>query len=211
MVRRRHLAPGEVVVAETHTSRWLAFPAPVALTAALGVLTYGAAAAVWSFLPALPWLTPAFAGLSGWWGAHVYVFYLFAGLTGASAVWLAVRYVEWWSRVYAVTDHRVLLQRGFFYRAVDEIPVDQIRGVDAFQSFVQRIFRFGTVRVSSEGGRRGSIGNEDWRGIPRPLDFQRTIEAMVQAHSLPHLLPPAAAPPPAVSGTTVPSRTTAHR
>ncbi len=198
MVRQRNLAPGEVVVAETHISRWVAFTGPVAVIALLGVVTYGAAAAVWPALVAIPWLTPALASLAGYGSAHLYVFYALSALTGVAVVWLGVRYVVWWSRVYAVTDHRVLLQHGFFYRAVDEIPVDQIRGVDAFQSLGQRILGYGTVRVSSEGG-RSSLGNEDWRGIPKPLDLQRTVEAMVQAHSLPHLLPPSAPPAPTVT------------
>jgi hypothetical protein len=42
------------------------------------------------------------------------------------------------------------------------------------QTVGQRLLGYGTVRVSSEGGR--NLGNEDWKGIPKPFRFQKLIE-----------------------------------
>jgi hypothetical protein len=197
MVRARHLVPGELLVLETRATRWAFLPGPIVAILVTAFLSYSAAAAVWAPLPGMPSITPALAGLPGGTLLHEAVFGFFAFVLIVSGLWFVARYIRWWSTVYAVTDHRVLVQRGFLSRAVDEIPVDQIRGVDASQSLWSRIFRYGTVRVSSEGGR--GIGNEDWPGVPRPFEFQRTIETQMQAHSLPHLLraaPPEARPPP---------------
>ena len=105
---------------------------------------------------------------------HRYVFYLFAILVLIGLLFLLVRYLRWIRTVYAVTSRRVILQRGIFGRDFDEIPILQVRGVDVHQSVGQRILGYGTVRVSSEGGRQ--LGNEDWKGVPKPFKFQKVIE-----------------------------------
>ncbi len=87
---------------------------------------------------------------------------------------LVVRYLRWIRTVYAVTSHRVIVQTGILGKDFHEIPVTQVRGVDVKQSFLQRILGYGTVRVSSEGGT--TLGNEDWKGIPKPFRFQKMIE-----------------------------------
>jgi uncharacterized membrane protein YdbT with pleckstrin-like domain len=68
----------------------------------------------------------------------------------------------------------VIVQRGILGKDFDEIPVNQVRGVDVHQTLGQRVLGYGTVRVSSEGGSR--LGNEDWKGIPKPFRFQKLIE-----------------------------------
>lgn len=185
LLRSRHLVPGEVVLRETRATRWALLPVPTLLVAVLAFVTYAAAAAVWSGLPPFPALTGAFAALRGFFSAHVFVFDLLALLLGLSLLWLLVRYVRWGSTVYGVTDHRVVVQSGFFSRGFDEIPIPQIRGVDVYQSFGARLLRYGTVRISSEAGR--SVGNEEWHGIPRPFEFQRTLETEMEGPSSPHL------------------------
>jgi len=89
-------------------------------------------------------------------------------------LWLVIRYFRWITTVYAVTSRRVIIQRGILGKDFDEIPVGQVRGVDVHQTFGQRLLGYGTVRVSSEGGNR--LGNEDWKGIPKPFRFQKLIE-----------------------------------
>ena len=193
LMRSHYLVPDEVLVVETRATRWAFFPGPVILSVVLGLLTFASAAAVWDWLPGVPWLTPGMHVLEGWWGLHVAVFGLFALLLTGALLWLLGRLLRWYGTVYAITDHRVLVQRGVFTRALDEIPVDQIRGVDAYQSVWSRLFRYGTVTISSEGGH--GLGNEEWRGVPRPFEFQRTIETMVQDHSLAHVFRPPSSRP----------------
>jgi uncharacterized membrane protein YdbT with pleckstrin-like domain len=186
MVRVRHLVPGEVVVRETRASRWASLPGPVLFLLLALVLLYAAAGAVTAALAPVPLLSRAFAVLGVGSVLALAVFGFFALLVVAAVLSLAVRYVTWWSTVYAITDHRVLVQSGVFSRSVDEIPVTQIRGVDAYQSLWDRLFRYGTVRVSAEAG--GGIGNEDWEGIPHPFEFQRTLESVMQNQSLGNVL-----------------------
>jgi len=179
LLRSAYLASTEGLLKETRATGLFYFPGPVFALFVVAVLDYSAFAAQYSWAP-LPGLTafwgnfPSVAGYSG----PAFVVLLLGILTLIVLLWLLVRYLRWVSTVYAVTTHRVIVQKGIFSRDFDEIPIPQVRGVDVHQSVGQRILGYGTVRVSSEGG--SSLGNEDWEGIPKPFEFQRLIEGATQ-------------------------------
>lgn len=176
-LKATYLADSETLLRETRATGLFYFPGPVlALLVVLG-LDYGAFSATRSW-PAFPGLTAGF----GWINAHAsmaatYLSYFFLFLTILVVLWLLVRYLRWISTVYAVTTQRVIIQSGIVGRDFDEIPVQQVRGVDVKQSAGQRMLRYGTVWVSSEGGGTHGVGNEAWNGIPRPFEFQRVIQS----------------------------------
>ncbi|HYA57227.1 MAG TPA: PH domain-containing protein [Thermoplasmata archaeon] len=180
-LKATYLADQEYLLEETRATGLFYFPGPV-----LWLIVFGL----------LGWWTTAW--YKGWGGqlsvysnllqklpssVHRYVFYLFALLILVGLLFLLVRYLRWIRTVYAVTSRRVIVQRGIFGRDFDEIPVLQVRGVDVRQTVGQRILGYGTVRVSSEGGSR--LGNEDWKGIPKPFRFQKLIENAAQSAATP--------------------------
>jgi len=180
LLKATYLADGESLLKETRSTGLYFFPGPiVALLIVLG-LDYAAAGVRTSAVPGLPGLTSwlgMFPTIQGY-GPGTYLLAFFLVLTMIVLLLLLVRYLRWVSTVYAVTTSRVIIQRGIFSRDFDEIPVDQVRGVDVHQTFLQRVLGYGSVQVSSEGGR--SLGNEAWTGIPKPFQFQRTIESATQ-------------------------------
>ncbi len=169
-----YLADQESLLRETRSTALFYFPAPIFWLLIVGAVTYSSYAAEHT-----DW--PAFPGLTAFWensiAPHVSIhdivlFWVVIFLL--LLLWLLVRYLMWIRTVYAVTTSRVIRQSGILGRDFDEIPIAQVRGVDVHQTVVQRMLGYGTVRVSSEGGSR--LGNEDWRGIPKPFEFQRLIE-----------------------------------
>ncbi|MCI4364906.1 MAG: PH domain-containing protein [Thermoplasmata archaeon] len=191
-LKATYLADREYLLEETRATKLYYFPGPVLWTLLWGILTFFSAEAAYN-LPGAGTL-PQYASLMNW--THnqttamwVTVFYLFLFVIGL--LWLLVRYLRWISTVYAVTSRRVIVQKGILGRDFDEIPVTQVRGVDVHQSVGQRILGYGSVRVSSEGGTR--LGNEDWKGIPKPFRFQKYIEDATQNRDTPY-------PTPATSG-----------
>jgi hypothetical protein len=201
LLRAAYLAGGESLLRETRATRLLYFPGPIVALIVLAILDYASDAAR-SGLPGVPYLSPVFGLVPEPFLSYVVVFFLV--LTLIALIWFFVRYLRWARTIYAVTSHRVIVQRGIVGREFDEIPVLQVRGVDVHQSAGQRLLHYGTVRVSSEGT-TSLIGNEDWEGIPRPFEFQRLIEAASQ-----NLQRGAAAPAASPSGWTggfPPSRT----
>jgi uncharacterized membrane protein YdbT with pleckstrin-like domain len=180
LLKATYLADREVMLEETRATAWYYLPGPVFWLIVLAILDYAAFAVRDPSLPAFPYLTSVFAKastISGY-GPGTYLLVLFLFFTLVVLLWLAVRYVRWIRTVYAVTSHRVIIQKGILSRNFDEIPIPQVRGIDVRQTVFQRILHYGTIRISSEGGAR--VGNEDWPGIPRPTEFQRVIESANQ-------------------------------
>jgi uncharacterized membrane protein YdbT with pleckstrin-like domain len=176
LLKATYLADQESLLQETRATKLFYFPGPVLWTVIFGLLALFAAPKISSAVPTLAsgittWLT-----LSNYVSSSVqtYLAYFWLLLFIIGLLWLLIRYFRWIRTVYAVTNRRVIVQRGILSKDFDEIPVSQVRGVDVHQSFGQRILGYGTVRVSSEGG--SSLGNEDWKGIPKPFRFQKLIE-----------------------------------
>jgi membrane protein YdbS with pleckstrin-like domain len=199
LLKKTYLAEGEVLLREVRATKLFFFPGPIVVLLIVLFLDYLSASAVYHSLPPAPYLTGLFRMIPSL-GVHlkfaIYAFFLFVTLL--VLLWILIRYMRWIRTVYAVTDHRVIVQRGIVSRDVNEIPVNQVRGVDVHQTGWQRMLGYGTIRLSAEGGPGASIGNEDWQGVPKPFEFQRIVETAVQSRMTP---PPYYSPPgPSPSG-----------
>jgi membrane protein YdbS with pleckstrin-like domain len=175
LLKATYLADQEYLLEETRATKLFYFPGPILFVLIFAVLTiataayyYGSSVQLGAWSSVLNKAASANGNLPYW------LLILFAFLVLIGLLWLIVRAVRWIRTVYAVTSHRVIVQTGILGKDFHEIPVTQVRGVDVHQSFGQRILGYGTVRVSSEGGT--SVGNEDWKGIPKPFRFQKMIE-----------------------------------
>ncbi|MGD1099403.1 MAG: PH domain-containing protein [Thermoplasmata archaeon] len=180
LLKATYLGDTEYLLEETRATKLFYFPGPVVWTVLFGVLAFASAHAISSAVPNwFPWLYSGLTlsnYLSSPMPMYLAFFWLLLFLIGL--LWILIRYFRWITTVYAVTNRRVIVQKGILGKDFDEIPVTQVRGVDVHQSFGQRILGYGTVRVSSEGGSR--LGNEDWKGIPKPFRFQKLIENATQ-------------------------------
>lgn len=174
-LKATYLADQEYLLEETRSTALFYLPGPILWLIVFGVAAYETEAARHGWAGTISGYQVELAKLHQY---SVYVAALFGLLFLAGLLWLLVRYLRWIRTVYAVTSRRVIVQRGILGRDFDEIPVNQVRGVDVRQTVGQRMLGYGTVRVSSEGGTR--LGNEDWVGIPKPFRFQKLIESASQ-------------------------------
>ena len=172
LLKAKYLADQEQLLDETRATGLFYFPGPVAFTLLFGALAYLTAAKLHGWPGTVAYYSELLRRLGP--PYERYLELALGVLALAGLLWILVRYFRWISTVYAVTDRRVIVQRGILGRDFDEIPILQIRGVDVHQTAGERLLRYGTVRVSSEGA--SQIGNEDWKGVPRPFAFQRRIE-----------------------------------
>jgi hypothetical protein len=177
-----YLAETEELLRETRATKLYYFPGPIFWLLVVLAFDDLALSVRYSAWPAIPMFTSAFSSLPTINSSAPGTYLLIVGLllTIFMVLWLLVRFLRWASTVYAVTTSRVILQRGIFGRDFDEIPIGQVRGVDVHHNLGQRILRYGSVTVSSEGGTGRSIGNESWHGIPKPFEFQRLVENATQ-------------------------------
>jgi membrane protein YdbS with pleckstrin-like domain len=174
LLKATYLADQEFLLEETRATKLFYFPGPILFTFIMAVLTLLTLAWQHSWFGTGVWGTFLADLKSAISGGPRGILYLFGFLTLIGLLWILVRALRWIRTVYAVTSHRVIVQTGILGKDFHEIPVTQVRGVDVHQSFPQRLMGYGTVRVSSEGGSR--LGNEDWKGIPKPFRFQKMIE-----------------------------------
>jgi len=72
----------------------------------------------------------------------------------------------------AVTDHRVIYKRGVFGRYTIEMARSKVESVDVVQSFLGRMFNFGTILVRGTGGTL-----EPFRDVEDPLRLRSAIIA----------------------------------
>jgi membrane protein YdbS with pleckstrin-like domain len=179
LLKAAYLADTEGLLRETRATGLFYFPGPIIWLLILGVFDY------WAFAEKYGW--PVWGWFASFSSSHMNVWnfistdvtLVLAVVTLVLLIWLLIRYLRWIATVYAVTTTRVIVQKGILGKDFDEIPIAQVRGVDVHQSVLQRMLGYGTVRVSSEGG-MSKVGNEDWRGIPKPFEFQRLIENATQ-------------------------------
>lgn len=72
----------------------------------------------------------------------------------------------------AVTDHRVIYKRGIVGRYTIEMARSKVESVDVVQSFLGRVFNYGTILVRGTGGTL-----EPFRDVEDPLRLRSAIIA----------------------------------
>ena len=71
----------------------------------------------------------------------------------------------------AITTSRLIYKRGLVARAVGEISIDRIEGVNVVQGIIGRIFDFGRIVIRGMG-----VGEIVLPPIERPVVFRKAIE-----------------------------------
>jgi hypothetical protein len=116
-----------------------------------------------AYLSAFPWIP---------WTDEV-AFALGAAGTAARLVWQAL---EWWSRVYVLTDRRLIRRMGVVRVAVFEAPLSRIQHTSVFQRLRERLFGLGTLGFATAGS---DVYEAFWVMIARPFAVHRAVvEAM---------------------------------
>jgi uncharacterized membrane protein YdbT with pleckstrin-like domain len=172
LMKASYLGPEEDFIWEGRPSGYLYFPLPIFVLAlvVLGNLS------LWAGMAGSPiaGLMPAFVT-----GLSIYSIWVIGGLVLLllAILFLAERWFKRATTIFAVTSTRLIRRKGILSKDFDEIQMRQIRGIHVKQRILQRLLGYGTVRLSAEAGGPNSMGNEDWPGFPKPVDFQKTVES----------------------------------
>ncbi len=76
-----------------------------------------------------------------------------------------------------VTNKRVVVKRGILSRRTFELLLSQIEGILVEESFMGRIFGFGTVIIRGTGG-----SPETFVRIAHPLEFRRQVQEHIEIY-----------------------------
>jgi uncharacterized membrane protein YdbT with pleckstrin-like domain len=87
-------------------------------------------------------------------------------------LWFLVKYVDYASSEFAVTNKRVIIKVGVLRRRTVEMLNTKVEAVSVNQGILGRIFGYGNIVVTGTGGT-----NEPFNGISSPLEFRRAVQA----------------------------------
>ena len=149
---QRVLQPGETLIYATRL-HWLVYARGLGLLIVAVVSAALASRVETAELRMLFW-----AGAGG-----LFVLAVIAGVAGA---------LRRASTELAVTDHRVIYKRGIVGRYTIEMARSKVESVDVVQSFLGRMFNFGTILVRGTGGTL-----EPFRDVEDPLRLRSAIIA----------------------------------
>jgi hypothetical protein len=156
------LAPGEIVILYLKPS--LLFVPLASLSSLLGI-------ALVTFIFA--WLDRKFIWIP-WTDHQAIALGVFLG-----AVRLAWQFLEWVSRVYVLTDRRVLRRKGVLRVSVFECRLSQVQQTAVFQSLRERVTFLGTLCFATAGA---AAFVALWEFVPRPFEVQRTVADVIERY-----------------------------
>ncbi len=77
---------------------------------------------------------------------------------------------------FAITDMRVMMREGFFYRHTNETRLSSVSNVGATQSLLAQALGYGTVFVNTFGGETDTFTELD-----EPVKFQKKLQELLYA------------------------------
>lgn len=92
---------------------------------------------------------------------------------------LAWQFVEWLSRVYVLTDQRVIRVRGVLRVSVFECRLAQIQQTDLSFNIRERLFGLGTIGFATAGT---AFTEAYWTMIANPLDIHQQVVAAIKRY-----------------------------
>lgn len=98
-------------------------------------------------------------------------------LTGILAVRVGLGTLQWASRLYVLTNRRVLRFRGVFQVDLAECRLTKIRDVGLEMPWYGRWLRLGTVRLRAAEGQAGTL---DWNEVARPQEMHEILTRAIR-------------------------------
>ena len=132
----------------------------------LGALTVIAVVALVLALMAIRWPSAI-----PWQEAHAY------GLgVAAAAARLLWQCLEWWCRIYVLTDRRVIRRMGVLRVSVFEAPLRNIQHTSVFRLLRERLFGLGSIGFATAGS---DVFDAFWVMVRQPFGVHRSaVEAI---------------------------------
>lgn len=155
------LQPGEIIILLLKPSPWFILLAPLRVLTAILVLAMAADAA------------NSYLGL----GVNRQNIYLVTmAMLLARVFW---QFLEWLSRVYVLTDRRVIAVAGVLRVRVFETPLEKVQHTNLHFSLRERLFALGTISFATAGT---AFSEAYWLMLSNPLEVHQKIVQTLQRY-----------------------------
>jgi membrane protein YdbS with pleckstrin-like domain len=173
LIPRQYLSSDEHLVFESRPSAWL-YMKSAAFSAILGLVLLVLLA--WEWIPSAPEIPYYSEHIEGDYG--IYIQLALGVILILLFVFFDIRWLRWSSTVYAVTDERLIKQKGILNKKYEDIPVTMVTNVDIAQSLGKRALGYGTIMISTQGI-AGKKVDMLWEGVPDPLVVRSKIQEVM--------------------------------
>lgn len=110
-------------------------------------------------------------------GYRWYAYQFAAAIAGARLAWAIL---EWVSRLYVLTNRRVMRIRGVFNVELFECALSRLQNTYATFSLPERVTRTGSITFQTAAGGGGAGGTASWRIISRPLEIHEQLREAIR-------------------------------
>ncbi len=100
-----------------------------------------------------------------------------AGVAGVRLAWAIL---EWVSRLYVLTNRRVMRIRGVFNVELFECALDRLQNTYCTFSLPERLTRVGTITLQTAAAGGGPGGTASWRIVSRPLEVHEQLRDAIR-------------------------------
>lgn len=122
-------------------------------------------------------ITLALAYVARWVGwADTQAFALGAAMAALRLGWQSL---EWWSRIYVLTDRRIIRRMGVVRVAVFETQLKQIQHTSIFVQLRERIFGLGSIGFATAGS---DVFEAFWVMIRQPFAVHRVVVEAIERY-----------------------------
>jgi len=127
----------------------------------IGLITF-----LLAYIARLPWV--------GW--SDTYAFAFGFGALGIRLAWQAL---EWYARLYVLTDRRVIRRKGVLRVQVFEAPLKNIQHTTILASMRERAFNLGSIGFATSGS---DVFDAFWVMIRQPYDVHKTVVKAIRRY-----------------------------
>ncbi|MCK6457365.1 MAG: PH domain-containing protein [Phycisphaerae bacterium] len=150
------LSGGEIVIFAIKPSLWFI---PLVSARWIGAMVLLGLAARW-----LPWTSMTLP--------------LMKLAVGLGLLRLAWATMQWSTRLYVLTNRRVMRIRGVFTVQIFECQLGRIQNTAITLSMTERVLRVGTILISTAAGVEGG-GSASWKIVARPVEIHEQLRAAI--------------------------------
>lgn len=88
--------------------------------------------------------------------------------------------LEWWCRIYILTDRRIIRRKGVLRVSIFQAPLRRVQHVTMYFSIRERVFALGTIGFATAGT---GIPEAYWEMISKPLDVYRKVISTIDKYA----------------------------
>jgi uncharacterized membrane protein YdbT with pleckstrin-like domain len=96
-----------------------------------------------------------------------------------AGLWLFWQFLEWLSRIYVLTDRRIIRLQGVLRVHMFESALKQLQHTEVYLSLRERVFGLGTIGFATAGT---AFAEAHWQMVAKPFEVHQIIRKTIERY-----------------------------